>query len=311
MTAEDATRELRDRLDALETRTNETDAAPREPAPFDMTAIVAAVALAMRAMPTTATLPAPPTYNGEGDTLEWSTFLELFQRNLQLNGWNVLPTDQRARLLQSSLRLQAANVFVSLSETQKNDYDQAVTALTRIFVNPAKITLYQNEFDERQQKKSESLQELAMSLKKLVKKAYPEIREQRAYDALANRRFVEAIADVNLKNHVRMWRKETLDTTLIEAIRLEGALRQTAAAQSNVMVASVQHNGAQQWNRNDQPRNQPQRESRTCYYCNKPGHIKRDCHKFKADQEAQGNSKSYGGKFHQGGGGQDRHQLKD
>ena len=122
---------------------------------FNMTELATAVALAVRNAPNAACMPGPPTYTGEQDSLDWSTFLDLFGRNLQLNGWDHLESDQRARLLQSSLRLQAATVFHSLSDNQKNNYEDAVNALTRIFVNPAKITLYQNEFEERHQRKGE------------------------------------------------------------------------------------------------------------------------------------------------------------
>lgn len=243
--------------------------------------LATAIAAAMEQTKSSASLPGPPTFTGEKDSLEWSAFLELFEDNLALNGWDQLPSSQKTRLLQSSMRMQAANVFHSLSDAQKKDYDLAKSALTRIFVNPAKVSLYQNEFEERMQRKGESLQDLAMNLKKIVKKAYPEIREPRAYDALANRRFVEAIFNENLRNSVRIWRRDTLEGTLVEAIRLEGALQKerTSSGSKQRTVPNVNSLNTN----NDGERPEAQRETRTCYYCKKVGHIKKDCRKLKSD----------------------------
>jgi hypothetical protein len=111
----------------------------------DTSEIVTAVTTAMRGLPNVASLPSPPTYSGDTDSLEWSTFVELFEKNLTLNNWDNLPTTSRAQLLQSCLRMQAANVFHSLSDEQKDNYDSAVRALTGVFLNPAKTTLFQNQ----------------------------------------------------------------------------------------------------------------------------------------------------------------------
>ena len=61
-----------------------------------------------------------------------------------------------------------------------------------------------------------------MNLKRLVRKAYPTMNDQTALDHLVRKKFVEAITVNDLRNDVRLWRKETLDGTLAEVIRLEG-----------------------------------------------------------------------------------------
>ncbi len=99
---------------------------------IDTNALAMAIATAMRGVANVASLPSPPSFSGESDSLEWSTFLELFEKNLQLNGWSDLTSESRAQLLQSCLRLQAANVFHTLADTQKVNYELAVAALTRI-----------------------------------------------------------------------------------------------------------------------------------------------------------------------------------
>ena len=50
---------------------------------LDMTALATAIATAMRGVPNVASLPSPPTYCGDGDSLEWTTFIDLFEKN-----WN-------------------------------------------------------------------------------------------------------------------------------------------------------------------------------------------------------------------------------
>ena len=212
----------------------------RQPQSLDMSALATAIATALRSTPNVASLPSPPTFSGDGDSLEWMTFIDLFEKNLELNGWIELSSVNRAQLLQSALRTHAANVFQTLTDLQKNDYDQAVAALTRVYVNPAKTTLYQNLFDERVQKKGETLETLVMDLKKLVKRAYPEIKDSKVINILVNRRFVEAIADEQLRDAVRMWRKDTVDLTLVEALRLESALRQQNSKHPRTIV-SVNH----------------------------------------------------------------------
>ena len=102
-----------------------------------------------------------------------------------------------------------------------------MAALQNRYHPQAKIDLYQMQFSERKQKKNESLSDLGENIKKLIRKAYPMMNQpscQLALDQMARNRFVDAIFSDELKNEVRLWRKPTLDETLTEAIRLEGAL---------------------------------------------------------------------------------------
>jgi hypothetical protein len=68
---------------------------------------------------------------------------------MALNGWDTLPSCQRVSLLRSSMTRRAADVFSGFSAAEKEDYTRAKNELTRVFVNPAKTVLYQNEFDNK------------------------------------------------------------------------------------------------------------------------------------------------------------------
>lgn len=238
--------ELRERLAVVE-QSNVTSAGGDA---TNVNEMAAAVANAVRAAPAAAPMPGPPTYIGENDSVEFSTFIELLERNMELNGWNRWESAQRARLLLSCLKGQAVTAFHALTDAQKNDYDLAKGALSTIFVNPAKTTLYQNLFDERSQRKGESLETLVTELKKLAKRAYPEVRDPKFIDTLVNRRFAEAIHDEQLRDTVRMWRCDTIDQTLIQALKFEAALQKQRTKTTRVAsINSIQHDDVENSNR--------------------------------------------------------------
>ena len=120
-------------------------------------------------------LPKLPTFTGDVDSMEFNMFLENFDEILSLNGWDHLESEQKASLLRSSLTKRAADAFNGLPTPTKHDYERARAELTRIFMNPAKIVLFQNEFDNKVQGEKETLQELVTALRRLARRGYPEV----------------------------------------------------------------------------------------------------------------------------------------
>jgi hypothetical protein len=117
--------------------------------PIDVDSLTVALSRALRFAQTNPNLPRLPTYSGEADSVEWTAFLESFEEIIAINGWSDHSKEFKATLLRSSLIKRAADTFGSLANDVKRDYHLARAELTRIFVNPAKCVMYQNEFDNK------------------------------------------------------------------------------------------------------------------------------------------------------------------
>jgi hypothetical protein len=266
---------------------------PARPSMVDMDLITSAISQALRVSQCNGNLPKLPVYSGEADAMEWNSFMECFEEIIKLNGWDQLSTDHRASLLRSSMTKRAAEVFSGLPQLVKHNYDQAKKELTRVFVNPAKTLLYQNEFDNKLQKPDESLHDLVSALRRLARRAYPDVaRDPRALDSFVHRRFVEAIRDTRLRDQVRLFRRDTVEQTLVEAYRLQAAFTQQDEVNKTRVAATPQvtsmKTGSTPARYGSQHQGQESRrpiftsgmdnkESRECYICGKVGHISRNC----------------------------------
>jgi hypothetical protein len=194
---------------------------------IDVDALAEAISKAMQMSTTMSNMPKLPSYSGENDAMEFTAFLECFEEIMELNGWHTLPSAHKASLLRSSMTRRASESFSGLTHHVKRDFDLAKTELTRIFVNQAKVVLYQNEFDNKLQTTDESLQDLLTALRRLARRAYPDVaKDPKALDSFVHRRFVDAIRDVKLRDQVRLFRRDTVDLTLVEAYRLQAAFAQ-------------------------------------------------------------------------------------
>ena len=242
----------------------------------------------------TVNMPKLPVFSGDGDDTDWAPFIELFEEIMELNGWNSLPSRQKVSLLRSSLTKRASDAFNGFSNIVKTDYDLAKNELQRVFVNPAKAVLFQNEFDNRIQRPNESLQELVTALRRVAKRGYPEVAaDPRALDSFVHRRFIEAIRDPKLRQQVRLFRRDTVEQTLVEAYRLQAALAsETEKGMPTVAPVSTKPNsdrsGGDRWTPG-------RRTTRTCYVCGKPGHISSECW-YRADRR-QPTTSNYGRNF--------------
>lgn len=238
--------------------------------------LVNALGQLMSQQTATSNLPKLPTFSADGDSMEWSAFLETFNDILLLNGWGHLPSSEKATLLRSSMNKRAADTFNGLPADVKQDFERAKTELTRIFVNPAKKVLFQNEFDNKVQGEKETLQDLVTNLRRLARRGYPEVATNgQALDSFVHRRFIEAIRNPTLRNQVRLFRRDTVDQTLVEAYRLEAALstERERSPRTDVAVRAVQ--GAT--SSRSGPRDSGNRGMQLCFNCQKPGHFARDC----------------------------------
>jgi hypothetical protein len=129
-----------------------------------------------------------------------------------------------------------------------------------------------------------SIQDLVFSIRRLAMRAYPDVaRDAKALDSFVHRRFVEAMRDVDLRNQVRFFRRDSVEQTFVEAYRLQGALFQqkednkkqqmSVSAINRPSVAAAQ----QPWRPYGGYPNNNRLDNRTCYRCQVVGHIARYC----------------------------------
>lgn len=214
-------------------------------------------------------MPPLPVFSADPDSVEWSSFIESFEEVLELNGWHTFDDAKKASLLRSSMTKRANDAFNGLSQKSRRNYSRAKTELTNIFMNPAKVVLFQNEFDNKIQGDRESLQDLVNTLRRLAKRGYPEVASDRkALDSFVHRRFIEAIRNPKLRAQVRLFRRETIDETLVEAYRIQAALA-TESEETN-RISAIRTSNAANFR-------QPA-ENRNCFKCGRTGHIARNCY---------------------------------
>ena len=234
----------------------------------DLQSLVAAIGDLVLHTNANRNMPSLPVFSAESDSVEWSSFIESFEEIMELNGWQNFDDAKKASLLRSSMTKRAADAFNGLPTFSRRSYASAKSELTKVFMNPAKVVLFQNEFDNKIQGERESLQELVNTLRRLAKRGYPEVAaDRKALDSFVHRRFIDAIRNPKLRAQVRLFRRDTIDQTLVEAYRLQAALATESEEVSRIAAIRAS-------NPTSLP---PSQENRTCYRCGQRGHIARNC----------------------------------
>ena len=110
----------------------------------------------------------PATYDG---TSSFQDYLVQFNMTGDLNHW-----DERTKAMElaTGLRGAAQTVLSDLRPEQRTDFDQLISALTARFEPTNQTELHRAQIKGHFHKKSESVQELATDIKRLVQQAYPQ-----------------------------------------------------------------------------------------------------------------------------------------
>ena len=119
----------------------------------------------------------------------------------------------KAVKLATSLRGAAQTVLNDFRPEQRTDFDQLISALTARFEPTNQTELYHAQIKGRLRLKSESVQELAPGIKRLVPQAYPQatndLKDQIACDC-----FIDSINDHELKWFVYQGKPKTVDEVM-------------------------------------------------------------------------------------------------
>lgn len=240
----------------------------------------------------------PDTYDG---TTSWTDYMTHFEMASRLNKWG---EDVKAMKLAVSLKGTARSVLSDLNTEQLRNYEALLEALGSRFEPKTQCEMFRAQMNARTRKNNESLPQLAQDIKRIVRMAYPtapsEVKESLAYKC-----FRDALNDRDMEWAVCQGSAENIDEALNLALKYEafrvGRDRRTSQKHSVRAMEETDPESKPEI-RNDRadailnriaqleeqvhinPSMNNYRSSRSCYYCNKPGHIKRDCRKLKADQ---------------------------
>lgn len=251
----------------------------------------------------------PRTYDGRGNT-SWSEYKSHFERVSRINNWCV---EQKLDYLWVHLTDAALSYVETLSPEHTETYAGLCEALEERFGDAQLAEVFKSELRSRRRRNEESLPALAQDINRLVKRAYPDM-DYRAVEELAVERFREALTDPEQRMAVFRSKSRTLNQAVQAAIDSESwqISESRRASTQRIRSMHLENMGAEQTtttehntgeNRHKNPLESLQAEIQKikemltainkqssgkqeirCYYCNKPGHLIKNCRKRIQDE---------------------------
>ena len=250
-----------------------------------------------------------PSYDG---TSSFKDFLIQFEMISEFNNWSI---EVMAQELALSLKGQAVAVLADLDSAHRRYYPSLVEALKARFEPDNQIQLHRAKLKSRIRKENEPLPQLAQDIRRLVRDANPgvplDIRETMAKDS-----FLDALNDKELELSVFQSQPRNLQDALRIALEIEAFYRSRerkvplrlvkhdmeSSPPANELIESLQAKIAKleeelkatQLSKNEKDglsqvsiatKPKANKYNLVCYYCDKPGHIARNCQKRLADRK--------------------------
>ncbi|GFX36848.1 gag-Pol polyprotein [Trichonephila clavipes] len=235
------------------------------------------------------------TYDGKSS---WQVYKTQFSIVADANQWD---SQTKACQLAASLRADAADILQTLPETQRLDIDALVNALELRFGEKCVKDYSRLQLKSRQQKVSETLQELATDVERLSHLAFSDCPTE-VREVLALQHFIDGVRDPEIQKALRMADLKDLKGALVFAMKFEAAQQATrtdrhpirAVNESDTSNSSVERLERQMrsfMNRVESLMSQKADGKKTlkCWTCGREGHLQRSC---RARQGAETNSAS-------------------
>ncbi len=235
-----------------------------------------------------------PTYDGDSS---WKDYLVQFEMVSELNEW---PESTKAMELATSLRLQAQGVLSDIDPAERKNFNHLVKALTDRFEPDNLCELFRAQLKHRLRTKEEPLVEVASDIKKLVRKTYPTSSLQMR-DTLARDCFVDSLSSPEMEWAIYQGKPQTIEDAVrlgLEYEAFQTGRRRSSGEQRLVrrqqeepekpsqlqdalnkilILLTKMENKEFPSNHHRFNTHQTDPEKRTCYNCDKIGHIVRDC----------------------------------
>ncbi|GFW96791.1 hypothetical protein TNCV_2159271 [Trichonephila clavipes] len=228
----------------------------------------------------------------------WQMYKTQFSIVADANQWD---SQTKACQLAASLRADAADILQTLPETQRLDFDALVNALELRFGEKCVKDYSRLQLKSRQQKVSETLQELATDVERLSHLAFSDCPTE-VREVLALQHFIDGVRDPEIQKALRMADLKDLKGALVFARKFEAAQQATrkdrhpirAVNESDTSNSSVERLERQMrsfMNRVESLMSQKADGKKTlkCWTCGREGHLQRSC---RARQGAETNSAS-------------------
>ena len=130
----------------------------------------------------------PSLYDGKGS---WEDYLAQFELVAEINDWN---NSEKAIHLAVSVGDKARTTLGDLSTAERKDYKALTSALSSRFGTENRSEMFRATLKTRIRKKDEPLPELAQSIKRLVRLAFPSAPAN-IRDTMAQDHFIDALRD--------------------------------------------------------------------------------------------------------------------
>lgn len=275
------------------------DAAPEQPPPAGDAAAATAPAAAAADQPTVLNIMAPGAvrmdkYNG---SVPWRTYLNQFLRIAGINGWQQRLKDYLWIHLEGDA-LQFADEIPDVHELQFEDFCEC---LSNRFNSDRLHNVQKAELLSRKRRSGEDLAKLGQSIRHLVSGAYPRFPIE-AKEEMSMEKFLDAIHP-ELRKQIYQQNPKTLEEAVEIGLKLEAwGLVEEKKHGARARITTEIKNEGESDNESESIRliknlqkqveelrvkKSDDSKSRKCFYCEKVGHIARDCYAKKRD-EARG-----------------------
>lgn len=156
----------------------------------------------------------PQMYDGNEDFEE---YLSQFEIIADINQWDYR---EKSLYLAGSLGGNARAILTELSPLERQDFDSLVNILNIRYGSIERSEMFRARLQTKTRGKDETLSELAQSIRKLTRQAYP-TADSSLTNILALDHFIDSIPDSDIRLRIRELRPKNINEAETHAVRLE------------------------------------------------------------------------------------------